>query len=158
MLNLWMHCHRLDEMGALRRTFLTQYHQTWRLFTSPCLHAGAIHLIINLCCVIFIGIHLEQEFGPCTYFLLFCLSFAWLNKNAARSWKVFYSYVLTSLFSEIILGSKDWTGIYSLGFRCYLGGNSFCPRQASCQFIRSSMWIAWGYALYAYSELESLHQ
>ncbi|KAJ1406792.1 Rhomboid-like superfamily [Sesbania bispinosa] len=55
---------KLDEMGALRRSFLTEYHQTWRLFTFPFLHAGLFHLFINLCSVIYVGIHLEQEFGP----------------------------------------------------------------------------------------------
>ncbi|CAB4297529.1 unnamed protein product [Prunus armeniaca] len=64
----------LDEMGALRRTFLTENHQTWRLFTFPCLHAGAIHLVINLSCVIFVGIHLEQEFGPIMAGLIYILS------------------------------------------------------------------------------------
>lgn len=57
-------------MGALRRLFLTEYHQTWRLFTFSCLHAGVIHLVINLCSVVFIGIHMEQEFGPCKFFPL----------------------------------------------------------------------------------------
>lgn len=58
---------RLDEVGALRRAFLSENHKTWRLFTFPCLHAGFIHLLINLCSVVFIGIHLEQEFGPCRF-------------------------------------------------------------------------------------------
>ncbi|KAM1968148.1 hypothetical protein ACFX15_043111 [Malus domestica] len=64
----------LDEMGALRRTFLTENRQTWRLFTFPCLHAGAIHLVINLCSVVFVGIHLEQEFGPLMAGLIYILS------------------------------------------------------------------------------------
>ncbi|XP_020974432.1 dynamin-related protein 3A-like isoform X2 [Arachis ipaensis] len=51
-------------MGALGRNFLTEYHQTWRLFTSPFLHAGLFHLLLNLCSIIFIGIHLEHELGP----------------------------------------------------------------------------------------------
>lgn len=55
---------RLDEIGALRLTRLTKNHETWRLFTGLWLHAGVFHLLINLSCVIFIGIHLEQEFGP----------------------------------------------------------------------------------------------
>ncbi|QHO01105.1 RHOMBOID-like protein [Arachis hypogaea] len=54
----------LEEMGALGRNFLTEYHQTWRLFTSPFLHAGLFHLLLNLCSIIFIGIHLEHELGP----------------------------------------------------------------------------------------------
>ncbi|KAJ7959071.1 Rhomboid-like protein [Quillaja saponaria] len=64
----------LDEMGALQRTFLTEYHQTWRLFTFPVLHGGAIHLVINLCSVIFVGIHLEQEFGPLRIGIVYILS------------------------------------------------------------------------------------
>ncbi|KAK6939794.1 Peptidase S54, rhomboid domain [Dillenia turbinata] len=53
----------LDDMGAFQRSYLTQYHLSWRLLTCLWLHAGAIHLIVNLCCVVFIGIQLEQEFG-----------------------------------------------------------------------------------------------
>uniref|UniRef100_A0A2N9G812 RHOMBOID-like protein n=1 Tax=Fagus sylvatica TaxID=28930 RepID=A0A2N9G812_FAGSY len=64
----------LGEMGALQRRFLTEYHQTWRLFAFPCLHAGAIHLVINLCSVIFIGVLLEQEFGPFRIGVLYILS------------------------------------------------------------------------------------
>ncbi|KAM3305950.1 RHOMBOID-like protein 8 isoform X1 [Capsicum chacoense] len=54
----------LDEIGALRETLLTNNHQLWRIFTSPWLHAGLFHLIINLSAIIFVGLHLEQEFGP----------------------------------------------------------------------------------------------
>ncbi|XP_050376737.1 RHOMBOID-like protein 8 [Argentina anserina] len=64
----------LDEVGALRRTFLTENHKTWRLFTFPCLHAGFIHLVINLYSVVFIGIHLEKEFGPLIAGLIYLLS------------------------------------------------------------------------------------
>ena len=61
-------------MGALRRAFLTEYWQTWRLFTFPVLHAGAIHLLINLCSMILVGIHLEKLFGPRkVYCLIKCL-------------------------------------------------------------------------------------
>ncbi|XP_028757477.1 RHOMBOID-like protein 8 [Neltuma alba] len=65
---------KLDEMGALRRIFLTEYRQTWRLFTFPVLHAGAIHLVINICSMIFVGIHLEQEFGPLRIGIIYILS------------------------------------------------------------------------------------
>lgn len=65
---------KLDEMGALRRTFLTEYRQTWRLFTFPVLHAGAIHLVINICSMILVGIHLEQEFGPLRIGIIYILS------------------------------------------------------------------------------------
>ncbi|CAL0305540.1 unnamed protein product [Lupinus luteus] len=65
---------KLDEMGALRRAFLTKYHQTWRLFTFPFLHAGLFHLLINLCSVIYVGIHLEQEFGSLRIGIIYTLS------------------------------------------------------------------------------------
>ncbi|CAN1235905.1 RHOMBOID-like protein 8 [Linum perenne] len=52
----------LDKMGALRRTLLEK-HQTWRILSSPLLHAGVFHLIINLICILFVGIFLEQEYG-----------------------------------------------------------------------------------------------
>ncbi|XP_057442516.1 RHOMBOID-like protein 8 [Lotus japonicus] len=65
---------KLVEMGALRGKFLREYHQTWRLFTFPILHAGLFHLIINLCSVIFVGIHLEQEFGPLRIGIIYTLS------------------------------------------------------------------------------------
>ncbi|KAI4307337.1 hypothetical protein L6164_030537 [Bauhinia variegata] len=64
----------LVEMGALQRTLLTEYRQTWRLFTSPFLHAGVIHLVINLCSVTFVGIQLEQEFGALRIGIIYILS------------------------------------------------------------------------------------
>ncbi|XP_027358043.1 RHOMBOID-like protein 8 [Abrus precatorius] len=65
---------KLDEMGALRRSLLTENHQTWRLFTFPFLHAGLLHLVINLCSVIYVGVHLEQEFGPLRIGIIYTLS------------------------------------------------------------------------------------
>ncbi|CAJ2644300.1 RHOMBOID-like protein 8 [Trifolium pratense] len=65
---------KLDEMGALRKNFLAEHHQTWRLFTFPFLHAGLFHLVINLCSVIYVGIHLEQEFGPLRIGIIYILS------------------------------------------------------------------------------------
>ncbi|XP_047320897.1 RHOMBOID-like protein 8 [Impatiens glandulifera] len=62
----------MDAMGAVRQSLLVQEHQMWRLFSSPWLHAGFIHLIVNLSCIIFIGIQLEQEFGACKYLLFSC--------------------------------------------------------------------------------------
>ncbi|XP_057767750.1 RHOMBOID-like protein 8 [Salvia miltiorrhiza] len=64
----------LDTMGALRLRYLENDHQLWRLFTSPCLHAGVVHLIISLSSMIFVGIHLEQEFGPLRIGAIYILS------------------------------------------------------------------------------------
>ncbi|CAI9788018.1 unnamed protein product [Fraxinus pennsylvanica] len=64
----------LDEMGALRLRYLATDQDFWRFFTSPCLHGGVFHLIINLSCVIFVGIHLEQEFGPLRTGVIYIIS------------------------------------------------------------------------------------
>ncbi|GMH31340.1 hypothetical protein Nepgr_033183 [Nepenthes gracilis] len=64
----------LDEMGALRQKFLAHDHQIWRLFTCFWLHAGVFHLIINLTSVIFVGIQLEQKFGPLRIGIIYILS------------------------------------------------------------------------------------
>ncbi|KAH6819545.1 Rhomboid-related intramembrane serine protease family protein [Perilla frutescens var. frutescens] len=64
----------LDSMGALRLRYLANDNQLWRLFTSPCLHAGVLHLIISLSSMIFVGIHLEQEFGPLRIGAIYILS------------------------------------------------------------------------------------
>ncbi|RAL46406.1 hypothetical protein DM860_015399 [Cuscuta australis] len=53
----------LDKVGALKKTLFIDNHQFWRVFTSPLLHAGLFHIIVNLCSVVFVGIHMEQEFG-----------------------------------------------------------------------------------------------
>ncbi|KAK1403649.1 RHOMBOID-like protein [Heracleum sosnowskyi] len=64
----------LEEMGALQRTLLMREHENWRLFTSPWLHSGVFHLIINLASMLFVGIHLEQEFGPVRIGVIYILS------------------------------------------------------------------------------------
>ena len=63
-----LHCSRLGGIGAIQPRFLIENHLSWHLLTFPCLHAEAIHLVINLCTVIFIGV---LFFLPCSYFLLF---------------------------------------------------------------------------------------
>ncbi|KAI3455165.1 hypothetical protein Pfo_011828 [Paulownia fortunei] len=64
----------LDAIGALRQRYLVKDNQLWRLFTSPCLHAGVFHLIINLTSVVFVGVHMEQEFGPLRIGVIYILS------------------------------------------------------------------------------------
>ncbi|KAL6563204.1 hypothetical protein OROHE_005791 [Orobanche hederae] len=64
----------LDAMGALRLRYLPNDHQLWRALTSPCLHAGVFHLIISLSSVIFVGVHLEQEFGPLRIGVIYIVS------------------------------------------------------------------------------------
>ncbi|GAV59312.1 Rhomboid domain-containing protein [Cephalotus follicularis] len=64
----------LDKVGALRRIHLTEYGQTWRLFVCPWLHAGAVHLIMNLGSILFIGLFLEKEFGSLRVGIIYILS------------------------------------------------------------------------------------
>ncbi|KAK4395479.1 RHOMBOID-like protein 8 [Sesamum angolense] len=64
----------LDAVGALRLRYLVKDHQFWRLFTSPCLHAGVFHFIVNLSSVVFVGVHMEQEFGPLRVGVIYILS------------------------------------------------------------------------------------
>lgn len=68
---MWCCECRLDEMGALRWSLLTEQHQTWRLFTFPFLHAGLFHLFPNLSNIVYVGVHLEREFGPSNSVFIF---------------------------------------------------------------------------------------
>ncbi|XP_031372084.1 RHOMBOID-like protein 8 isoform X1 [Punica granatum] len=63
----------LDIMGALQRKSLIE-HLNWRLFTFPCLHAGFVHLLVNLVSVMFVGILLEQEFRSLRIGMIYVLS------------------------------------------------------------------------------------
>ncbi|CAN8293933.1 unnamed protein product [Cochlearia groenlandica] len=53
----------LEKMGALQWTKVVKGDEKWRLVTSMWLHAGIIHLIVNMFDLIIIGIRLEQQFG-----------------------------------------------------------------------------------------------
>ncbi|CAM0149584.1 unnamed protein product [Urochloa decumbens] len=53
----------LVKMGALDVSKVVHGGQGWRLMTCMWLHAGVVHLLINMLCLVFIGIRLEQEFG-----------------------------------------------------------------------------------------------
>jgi membrane associated rhomboid family serine protease len=50
-------------MGALDWKKIVHQHQGWRLISCIWLHAGLIHLIVNMLSLLFIGIRLEQQFG-----------------------------------------------------------------------------------------------
>ncbi|EEF48431.1 RHOMBOID-like protein 8 [Ricinus communis] len=95
----------LDKMGALRRTLVIE-HQTWRLFSCPWLHAGLIHLIIDLIGVIFLGIYLEQEFGPLRVGIIYILS-------------AFFGSLVTALFvrdSPVVSSSGAQLGLLGATF------------------------------------------
>ncbi|KAG5533764.1 hypothetical protein RHGRI_027821 [Rhododendron griersonianum] len=54
---------RLEKMGALKWEKVVRKHQSWRLISCIWLHAGIIHLVVNMLSLVFIGIRLEQQFG-----------------------------------------------------------------------------------------------
>ncbi|KAL5069938.1 hypothetical protein RYX36_020825 [Vicia faba] len=64
----------LTKMGALKWQNIVHQHQGWRLFTCIWLHAGIIHLLSNMICLVFIGIRLEQQFGFVRIGLIYLLS------------------------------------------------------------------------------------
>jgi len=53
----------LEKMGALDWNKIVHQHQGWRLISCIWLHAGLIHLVVNMLSLLFIGIRLEQQFG-----------------------------------------------------------------------------------------------
>lgn len=64
LLNLF-NIYRLRKMGALDWDKVVHQDQGWRLVSCMWLHAGLIHLLANMICLIFIGVRLEQQFGFC---------------------------------------------------------------------------------------------
>ncbi|GMH29560.1 hypothetical protein Nepgr_031403 [Nepenthes gracilis] len=53
----------LKKMGGLEWSKVVHKHQGWRLISCIWLHAGLIHLLVNMLSLIFVGIRLEQQFG-----------------------------------------------------------------------------------------------
>ncbi|GLT84143.1 hypothetical protein SLE2022_023910 [Rubroshorea leprosula] len=64
----------LRKWGALDRTKVVHDHQGWRLISCIWLHAGVIHLVVNMLSLVFIGIRLEQQFGFVRIGILYLLS------------------------------------------------------------------------------------
>lgn len=64
----------LEKMGALNWAKVAYQHQGWRLISCMWLHAGLIHLVINMLSLLFIGIRLEQQFGYVRIGIIYLLS------------------------------------------------------------------------------------
>ena len=62
----------LEKMGALNWAKVVHEHQGWRLISCIWLHAGLVHLIVNMLSLLFIGIRLEQQFGFCKLLVCNC--------------------------------------------------------------------------------------
>ncbi|KFK25119.1 hypothetical protein AALP_AA8G068200 [Arabis alpina] len=55
--------HTLLKLGSLEWSKVVEEHEAWRLLTCIWLHAGVVHLGLNMLSLVFIGIRLEQQFG-----------------------------------------------------------------------------------------------
>uniref|UniRef100_A0A0E0QM08 RHOMBOID-like protein n=1 Tax=Oryza rufipogon TaxID=4529 RepID=A0A0E0QM08_ORYRU len=64
----------LEKMGALDWAKVVHQHQSWRLISCIWLHAGLIHLIVNMLSLLFIGLRLEQQFGFVRIGIIYLLS------------------------------------------------------------------------------------
>ncbi|CAH8309696.1 unnamed protein product [Eruca vesicaria subsp. sativa] len=63
-----------EHMGGLYWNGLVEKHEIWRVLTSPWLHSGLFHLLINLGSLIFVGIFMEQRYGPLRIAAIYFLS------------------------------------------------------------------------------------
>ncbi|CAF2065488.1 hypothetical protein HID58_073503 [Brassica napus] len=63
-----------QHMGGLYWNALVEKHEIWRVLTSPWLHSGLFHLLINLGSLIFVGIFMEQRYGPLRIAVIYFLS------------------------------------------------------------------------------------
>ncbi|KMT12141.1 hypothetical protein BVRB_5g100930 [Beta vulgaris subsp. vulgaris] len=64
----------LLKLGALQWDKVVHQHQGWRLISCIWLHAGVIHLLVNMLSLVFIGIRLEQQFGFIRIGMLYLVS------------------------------------------------------------------------------------
>ncbi|XP_050383693.1 RHOMBOID-like protein 5 [Argentina anserina] len=64
----------LTNLGALELSLVVENGEGWRLLSCMWLHAGLVHLLVNMISLLFIGIRLEQEFGFIRIGLLYLLA------------------------------------------------------------------------------------
>jgi membrane associated rhomboid family serine protease len=64
----------LQRLGGLQTSLVTTRGQGWRLMSCVWLHAGVIHILVNMLALIFIGLQLEREFGAFRIGLLYLIS------------------------------------------------------------------------------------
>ncbi|XP_060211671.1 RHOMBOID-like protein 3 isoform X2 [Lycium barbarum] len=61
-------------MGALEWNKVVHHHQGWRLITCIWLHSGVIHLLARSMSFIFVGKHVEQQYGFVRTGIIYLLS------------------------------------------------------------------------------------
>ena len=64
----------LSSSGAKNASRVIHLGEYWRLFTPMMLHAGVIHLAVNMMIQLRVGVYLESEFGLFPYILIYVLS------------------------------------------------------------------------------------
>lgn len=64
----------LQRLGALETVKVVEQKEIWRLFTCMWLHAGLIHIAVNMISLSFVGYRLEEDFGFLRIGLLFIMS------------------------------------------------------------------------------------
>ncbi|KAH9666629.1 RHOMBOID-like protein 5 [Citrus sinensis] len=65
---------RLRDLGGLDRNLVVRKNQKYRLLSSMWLHAGIIHLVVNMTSLMLVSYRLEQEFGFARIAPLYLLS------------------------------------------------------------------------------------
>lgn len=100
----------LSKMGGISSDTVARGHQLWRPFSCIWLHAGVVHLVVDLLSLLFVGIRVEQEFGcwrvGCIYFLsgiggsLFSLLFIENRVSVGSSGALFG--LIGAVMSEIV--------------------------------------------------------
>ncbi|KMS99022.1 hypothetical protein BVRB_3g066290 [Beta vulgaris subsp. vulgaris] len=66
--------HALLKMGAINWSAVVEHHQGWRLITSIWLHSGLIDLLVNMFCLLFVGIRIENLYGFLRVGIIYLLS------------------------------------------------------------------------------------
>ncbi|XP_061999959.1 RHOMBOID-like protein 2 isoform X1 [Rosa rugosa] len=104
----------LEKLGALEWSKVVHKHQGWRIVTCIWLHAGVVHLIVNMLSLVFIGIRIEQQFGLVRVGIIYLLSgfggsimsSLFIRKNISVGASGALFGLLGSMLSELI---TNWT-------------------------------------------------
>jgi membrane associated rhomboid family serine protease len=62
---------RLFQLGALYPPAIAQGHQYWRLITAMFLHAGLLHIALNMYALYLFGYLIENAFGPARFIAIY---------------------------------------------------------------------------------------
>jgi rhomboid protease GluP len=64
----------LFNLGAMHGYAIAEGHQYWRLFTAMFLHAGLIHLALNMYALYLFGTVIEAAYGPARFLAIYLVS------------------------------------------------------------------------------------